>query len=96
MMLSVTIYLCICVLKKRNNPDYTKSKGRTYNKLNFQNLIKSEYWETYYHLLDSSELLEYVITIIKRQLLYTVYCSNYIFAHLLREIRTYQMGYTRK
>ena len=39
----------ICVKKSRNNPEFTKTKGRTYkhyNKILFQNLIMTENWES--------------------------------------------------
>ena len=61
----------ICVKKKRNDPEYTKTKGRSYknyNKTNFQNLVMAEDWETYYNLVDPSDLWDFIITIIRRHL----------------------------
>ena len=67
-LISDHLSVYICVKRTRNNPDYIKTKGQTYrqyNKKDLQHLIMSEDWETYYRLLDPTDLWYYILTIIR-------------------------------
>ena len=61
----------VCVKKSRNSSLYTKTKGRTYrnyDKIAFQNLIKSENWEFFYALTNPNDLWDFILATIKTHL----------------------------
>ena len=63
----------VCVKKQRNRIVFQKTKGRTrtynnYDKKTSQTLVKNENWNSYYDHTETSELWEYILTILKKHI----------------------------